>query len=166
MAIWSSFCGPHLLWDEHFVNLGCWQSGRFWHQRSTVWILLSAKFTLNIVHCKLYWIDENKEKRGREWPIFIKTFRQFYGNKKTFLKIGQSRPLLFIFVFIAWLNSNLNWEKHWWCDLDLNPRRQNGRRRWIHWAMAVLPGNKNTYVNRMFWSTGPSVRFLPVWKVH
>ena len=36
-----------------------------------VQIQSSANFMLNIVYCQLYWRDENKEKRGREWPIFI-----------------------------------------------------------------------------------------------
>ena len=29
------------------------------------------KIILNI-YCQLYWKDENKEKRGREWLIFLK----------------------------------------------------------------------------------------------
>ena len=47
-----------------------WLSSPFQHQRSAVQIQSSAKFTLNIVYCQLFWKDENKEKRGREWPIF------------------------------------------------------------------------------------------------
>ena len=45
-----------------------WQSGCFWHQRSTVRIQPSANF----VNCQLYWKDE-KDTRGREWANFCKT---------------------------------------------------------------------------------------------
>ena len=41
-----------------------WQSGRFLHQRSAVWIPTSAKFLLNNVYCQLYWKDENKGKEA------------------------------------------------------------------------------------------------------
>ena len=29
-----------------------------------------GKIYWTFVYCQLYWKDENKEKRGREWPIF------------------------------------------------------------------------------------------------
>ena len=45
-----------------------WQSSRFRLQRSADRIQSSAKLILN-VHCQLCWKDENKEKRGQEWPI-------------------------------------------------------------------------------------------------
>ena len=35
------------------------------------------------------------------------------------------------------LNSNWNWKKCRWCAWDLNPGRQEGRRRQIHWATAA-----------------------------
>ena len=47
-----------------------WQSGRLQHQRSKVRIQSSANFYRTFVYCKLCWKDENKEKRGRVWPIF------------------------------------------------------------------------------------------------
>ena len=34
---------------------------------------------------------------------------------------------------------NTNWKKHRLCAWDLNPGWQDGRRRWIHWAMAAPP---------------------------
>ena len=46
--------------------LSCWQS--FQLQRSTVRIQSSANFILN-VYCRQRWKDENKDKRGRQWPI-------------------------------------------------------------------------------------------------
>ena len=42
------------------------------NQRSAVRLPTSPKFLLNNDYCQLYWKDENKEKRGREWPIFLK----------------------------------------------------------------------------------------------
>ena len=60
-----------------------------------------------------------------------------------FFKWAQSRPLLlFIFVFSSCynLNSNLNWFKHRWYAWDSNLGRQDGRRKWIHWAMAAPLG--------------------------
>ena len=47
--------------------------------------------------------------------------------------------VLFTFQF-KWQIYNLNlinWKKHRWCAWDSNPGRQDGRRRWIHWAMAA-----------------------------
>ena len=49
-----------------------WSSGRLWHQRSEVWILSSAEFSLQI-SCVTQW----KEKRGREWQIFL-LIRKYY----------------------------------------------------------------------------------------
>ena len=55
-----------------------------------------------------------------------------------FLKMGQSRPLfLFIFVFSTCYNLNSNWKKRRWCAWDLNPGRQDGRHKRIHWATAA-----------------------------
>ena len=31
-----------------------------------------GKIYWTFIYCQLYWKDENKEKRGREWPIFFK----------------------------------------------------------------------------------------------
>ena len=31
-----------------------------------------GKIYWTFVYCQLYWKDENKEKRGQEWPIFLK----------------------------------------------------------------------------------------------
>ena len=31
-----------------------------------------GKIYWTFIYCQLYWKDENKEKRGREWPIFKK----------------------------------------------------------------------------------------------
>ena len=42
------------------------------YQRSEVRIESSAKFILSNVYYQLYWKDENKEKRGRERPIYKK----------------------------------------------------------------------------------------------
>ena len=33
-----------------------------------------GKIYWTFVYCQLYWKDENKEKRGREWPILKKCF--------------------------------------------------------------------------------------------
>ena len=47
--------------------------------------------------------------------------------------------VLFTFQF-KWQIYNLNlinWKKHRWCAWDSNPGRQDGRCRWIHWAMAA-----------------------------
>ena len=41
------------------------------------------------------------------------------------------------YVFSTRHKSNLNWQKHWWCAWDSNPRRKDGRHRQIHWAMAA-----------------------------
>ena len=52
---------------------GCGSVGRAvtWYTR--VWIQTSAKLLYwTFVYCQLYWIDENKEKRCREWPLFLK----------------------------------------------------------------------------------------------
>ena len=50
-----------------------WQSGRLRYQMTRVRIQSSATFTehiyLLLTVCRK---DENKEKRGREWPIFKK----------------------------------------------------------------------------------------------
>ena len=54
--------------------------------------------------------------------------------------MGQSRPLFCLFSFFSHSNSNdkyIIWKKHRWCALDSNPGRLDGRRRWIHWAMAA-----------------------------
>ena len=48
-----------------------WLSSCFHLQRSAVRIQSLAQFIWNI-HCQLYWKDEKKEKRGREWPTLKK----------------------------------------------------------------------------------------------
>ena len=63
--------------------------------------------------------------------------RSIVGHAIYFLKS------LFIFV-------NLNWKKHRWCALDLNPGRHDGRRRWIHWATAAPGHNIVWYLSRQF----------------
>ena len=46
-----------------------WLSSRFQYQRSEVRVLSSAKFTLNIVYCQLYWKDKNKDKEAGNGPF-------------------------------------------------------------------------------------------------
>ena len=61
-------------WEHYtFVLNGLWlwrsrQSGRFRHQRSADWTPSSAKLYLSVNSYK-FRKDENKWKRGREWPI-------------------------------------------------------------------------------------------------
>ena len=57
-----------------------WQSGWLRHQRSAVWIPLSAKFVLNIVLRQLCWKDENKEKEGGNGQFFKKYMFFMTGN--------------------------------------------------------------------------------------
>ena len=50
-----------------------WQSGCFWHQRSTVWILsLSNCFKRTLFSVNYIEKTKIKKKRGREWPVFRK----------------------------------------------------------------------------------------------
>ena len=47
-----------------------WQSGRFWHQRFAVRILILAKFLLILFTVNyVYWKDENKEKEAGNGPF-------------------------------------------------------------------------------------------------
>ena len=50
--------------------------------------------------------------------------------------MGQSWPLLFIFVFST-LHNSINWWKCRWCAWDSNMGRQDGKRTRIDWAMAA-----------------------------
>ena len=73
VAFWAKFrCHK---WANHLAirrGSGCGSVGRAvasdtrgpWFE-SSHW----QKFILNIVYCQLYWKDDNKEKRGQEWPI-------------------------------------------------------------------------------------------------
>ena len=54
-----------------------------------------------------------------------------------FLKMGQSRPLFCLFLFLSRCNFNTNWKKHRWCATDSNLGPQDGRRRRNHGAMAA-----------------------------
>ena len=66
------------------------------------------------------------------------TFKSQLTN--VFLKMGESRPLFCLLSFFSHSNSNdkyIIWKKHRWCAVDSNPGRLDGRRRWIHWAMAA-----------------------------
>ena len=54
------------------------------------------------------------------------------------------------------------WKKCRWCAWDLNPGLQDGRCRWIHWAMAALPHIAPNFVYRMTgiilqWQKGENV---------
>ena len=99
----------------------------------------------------MYWTDENKEKRGRVWSIFLKkTFRQFLGLwvidgywfaacnfatkrrqiasscKRMFFKNGQTRPLFLYFRSFHMTNIQQIWLK----KIDGALWTQTGAARW------------------------------------
>ena len=81
-------------------------------------------------------------------PPTNKLIRQ---KQRFFKKIGQSWPFLFIFVLFStqWHYST---KKRRWCAWDSNLRRQDGRHRRIHWAMAAPPKNNGfTYCKMVNW---------------
>ena len=42
-------------------------------------------------------------------------------------------------------NTKFDYKKHRWCAWESNPGPQDGRHRWIHWAIAV-PKRSNSYL--------------------
>ena len=91
------------------------------------------------------WAAKIKSEMGPELDplqIISSTIYVYPGFKRSnWLKMGQSRPLLFIIVLFTCIFKrqiyNLN-NINWWCTWDSNPGRQDGRRRRIHWAMGTM----------------------------
>ena len=62
-----------------------------------------------------------------------------------FKKMGQSRPLFWLFLFFSHYNFNINWKKHRWCAWDSNPGLQDGRHRRNHGAIANKFGHRFSF---------------------
>ena len=75
-----------------------WLSSRFQYQRSAVRIQPSA--ILSTIHCieELYWKDENKEKRGREWPNFRKDWERLKTGSRPNVNAKTSKDIVYLII--------------------------------------------------------------------
>ena len=103
------YCGPEANWER---------------EREREWFFLARLLSKVIweIEENNYWNDSCPFLPPPDSLLFI-----FNGQISAFF--------LFIFVFST-LHNWINWWKCRWCAWDSNLGQQNGRHRWIQWAMA------------------------------
>ena len=89
-----------------------WQSSCLWHQRSADRIPTLARIILNFIVSSVWRKDENKWKRGREWPIFFKkstprSYPTFLGQR---MRLNRKRCHLNFDVFVIHQNLLSHWK--------------------------------------------------------
>ena len=81
----------------------------------------------------------NNDHKARLFHQYSEIF-----NNDFYKKMGLSRPLFGLFSSFPHNNfNNTNWIKHRWCAWSSNPWPPDGRRTWLHGAMAAAHNKEN-----------------------